>query len=307
LTISNVQVSDSGVYTLVATNSVGATNSAPSVVTVQADTQSPMVVITSPAPGDKLKAVGFQMTGMATDNSQLAGVWFSVNSGPWTLARSNGGWNHWYANFFPTNGVNTIFVFAVDQVGNVSRTNSVTFSATLQSSIFVTVSGQGKVRPDYNQKALNVGSQYSMTATPGKGFVFAGWTGGLQSDAPKLSFTLTNELSVQAVFIPNPFLGASGKYVGASIRTNIFPPQQITGPLTVHVLNNGAYAATVQRMHFSGKFSTDGMATNSILQKGLPPIPVQLQLDLNGGNVLNATFTELGGFTTEISADKISK
>jgi hypothetical protein len=302
LTISNLLVSDSGVYTLVATNGLGATNSTPSVVTVNADTQPPIVAITTPATGDKLTAVEFQMAGTASDNSQLAGVWFSINSGPWTLAQSNGGWNSWYANFIPTNGVNTISVFALDQVGNVSLTNTVSFSAILQSMMFVTVNGTGRVSPNYNQKILKVGARYSMTATPGKGFVFAGWTGGLESDARKLSFTMANDLSEQAVFVPNPFLGASGRYYGASLSNS----PGLVGSLTAHVLNDGSYATTFQKLHFSGKFSIDGTATNSIPQKGLPPISVLLQLDLNGGNVLNATFTE-SGVSTQISASKLSK
>lgn len=303
LTISNLQVSDSGIYTLVATNGLGATNSTPSVVTVNADTERPTVAIMTPTAGEKWVAPEFQMTGSASDNSQLAGVWYSVNSGPWTLARSNGNWNGWYANFFPTNGANTISVFAMDRAGNVSLTNSVTFSAVLQSAIYVSVTGQGKVRPDYNQKSLNLGGNYSMTATPGKGYIFAGWTGGIESDAPMLSFVLTNELFVQAAFVPNPFISVSGKYVGASF-TNSFV--RLNGTFTVHVLKNGAYEARIHGIHFSGTFGVDGTATNLISQNGGVPISVLLQLDLNGGNVLNATFTQ-GGSSLEISANKTSQ
>ena len=307
LTISNLQVSDSGVYTLVATNSLGATNSTPTVLTVNADVQRPIVRITNPAPGDKLRAVTFQAAGTAADNSQVSGVWFKLNSGPWTLAQTTDGWKSWYANFFPTNGVNTLSAYAVDQVGNASLTNAVTFSAVLQSFMFVTINGQGKVSPNYNWKPLDVGAKHTVTAMPGKGYIFAGWSGDLQSGAPKLSFAVTNELSVQANFVPNPFPAVSGKYVGTYFNTNLgqvqIPP--IQGTLTVHVLNNGAYAATIQRLHFAGKFSADGTAAKLIQQKDHPPISVQLQLDLNGGNVLNATFTGSGG-STEITADRIS-
>jgi uncharacterized repeat protein (TIGR02543 family) len=305
LTISNLQVSDSGIYTLTVTNRLGATNSLPTVLTVNADVQRPMVAITTPAPGDKLKAVTFQATGVAVDNSQVTAVWYKVNSGAWTLAQTTDGWNSWYANFSPTNGSNTISAYAVDQVGNASFTNAVTFSVVLQSLMFVRINGQGKVSPNYNWKALNVGSQHTVTAMPGKGYVFAGWTGDLQSSAPKLSFTVTNEFSVQANFVPNPFLAASGEYVGTLFNTNIDQPP-ISGTLTVRVLKNGTYAATIHRLHFSGKFSADGTATKLIPQKDQPPISVQLQLDLNGGNVLNATFTQAESIS-EISANKISK
>ena len=311
LMISNLQVSDSGIYILVATNGLGMTNSMPVVLTVNADVQRPTVNITAPEPGDKLTAVIFQVTGRAMDNSQVAGVWFKVNSGAWTLAQTTDGWNSWFANFVPTNGINTVFAYAVYQVGNASFTNGVTFSAVRQSTMFVTINGRGKVSPNYNQKSLKVGGKYAITATQGKGYIFTGWSGDLQSGAEKLSFTVTNQLSVQANFIPNPFPAVSGIYRGMTVK--ISSPPIIggeTGPFMLHVGRTGAYAGGFTQekhvYHFNGKFSADGAASVTIPRKGMNPISVTLQLDLEGGNTVSATIHE-GLDMFLVTANKIGK
>jgi hypothetical protein len=310
LTITNLQVSDSGVYTLVATNGLGATNSEPTALTVNADVVPPSVQIVTPAPGDKWAAVTFQANGTASDNSRVTSVWYQLNSGFWSAALTTDDWHSWYLNFSPTDGTNTLSVYAVDQMGNVSPTNTVSFTVIRQSPMFVQISGQGRVNPNYDGQILTVGSVYKMKANPAHGYIFAGWSGHLEASTRVLSFTMADDISVEADFIPNPFPAVRGRYLGSALRTNSFSVP-IIQPESFHarVFPNGLYVGKMQdrlnTYHFSGKFSASGAASFSIPRKGSTPIDAQLQLDLSGGNTLTAIFTE-DGVVTGITADKVS-
>jgi Immunoglobulin I-set domain/Divergent InlB B-repeat domain/Bacterial Ig domain len=302
LTISNLQVSDSGTYTLIATNGLGMTN-CESLLTVVPDLERPSLTITSPRAREKVAAAGFQVLGTVSDNSQVAGVWFQLDSGPWTPAGTSDGWRTWYASFNPTNGANTISAFALDQVGNASLTNSVSFFAIHQSPMFVRINGQGRVTPNYDSKMLTVGSRYKIAAHPAHGYIFAGWSGNLEALTPTLPFIMQEDLSVEADFVPNPFPAVRGKYSGISETNSPIPGPRM---LKVQVSANGAFAAVLDNYHFSGKFSADGMASHSFSPKGIPPLLIQLQVDLIGGNTVTGTVTEGGVPSSTIVANKIS-
>src|SRR5439155_26807986 len=55
---------------------------------------------------------------------------------------------------------------------------------------------------------------YTLSAIPGAGMIFAGWTGSLPSAAATLSFVWRSNVVVQANFVPNPYPAAQGAYNG---------------------------------------------------------------------------------------------
>jgi len=87
--------------------------------------------IISPTPGEFIGGnAAFTVTGIATiTNGQAAvsNVWVQLNGGGWTSATTANGWTNWSAAVTLTSGTNTFAAYAVDQSGNVSVTNSVTF------------------------------------------------------------------------------------------------------------------------------------------------------------------------------------
>ena len=74
------------------------------------------------------------------------------------------------------------------------------------------VEGEGTVTPDLAGDRLELGKSYKLTAKPAAGWLFKGWTGGYNSQASVLEFTMQQGLSLVAEFIENPY--NPGSYSG---------------------------------------------------------------------------------------------
>lgn len=287
LTISNLQVSDSGTYILLATNRFGSVTSQPASLAVNPDLQSPTLVVMDPSAGQNI-GWGFQVDGFASDDGRLAGVWFQLNSGPWYLTESSDFWQSWWSPLFPVPGTNVLRCYAMDAAGNYSPTNTLNFTATIVSQLVLLLNGPGVTKPNAysNGCFLEVGSNYVITAKTPPGYIFAGWSGGIQSAKEKLSFTMQTNLLLQASFVPNPFPPISGRYSGivsVSKGYPAFPPISFTAV----VGRKGAFEAILrlakQVYHCSGQFSPTGLAGVSFTSKGVDPLAGSLQLDFSGG------------------------
>jgi hypothetical protein len=271
------------------------TNSETAAVTVNADDQRPVVQIYSPSLNEKVVGNNFSASGGARDNSYVAGVWYRMNSGTWSTARTSDSWQNWIADISPTNGMNVLSVYAVDSVGNVSFTNSLMFKAEIKGELDVVVNGPGKVKPPQAVQYLDLGSPCKLTAVPTKGYIFSGWTVDVQSINTSITFALTNNMAVQANFVPNPFSRVKGRYEGSVSSTPSLPARS-SNSMKAQVLENGSFVLKLKlggnQYHYSGKFAADGTANFNVEKKGISIINVNLQLDLNGGNALRA---DIGG------------
>jgi hypothetical protein len=184
-----------------------------------------------------------------------------------------------------------------------SSSESVDPVQSSQSTISIEVNGSGRVTPNYDQQSLTLGAVYKMTAIPAKGLIFTGWTGSVQSNASKLSFTMGEGFAITVNFLPNPFPELRGTYSGNISLREPFGSSRSRKSLRIHVQRNGAFAGRIEmpngielrsrQYHFSGRFAADGSAHVTVSKKGLPPFDVTLQLDLNNGNGIQA---ELSGF-----------
>jgi hypothetical protein len=88
------------------------------------DAQKPTVLIASPAAGSRLTDTALVARGTASDNEQVLQVLWRLNSGPWYQAT---GTTSWSANIDAQPGGNSLSVVAVDNAGNFSTTNTVSF------------------------------------------------------------------------------------------------------------------------------------------------------------------------------------
>ena len=68
-----------------------------------------------------------------------------------------------------TPGTNTFSVYAVDNNGSHSLTNTVKIFYVVTTALTVLTNGNGSITPAYNGAQLAIGAMYSMKATPGKG------------------------------------------------------------------------------------------------------------------------------------------
>jgi hypothetical protein len=149
-----------------------------------------------------------------------------------------------------------------------------------------------------------------MTATPGTGYVFSKWTGGIYSTAAKLTFVMQRGLSLQANFIPSPFIPLEGAYNGLFYDTNGIS-QLGSGFITVTVTTfSGAFTGTLQigssKWAFKGQFDGNGNATVTVKRGVMIPLTLGLQLDLYGGSYqITGTVTASdSSWTAELSADR---
>jgi uncharacterized repeat protein (TIGR02543 family) len=306
LTISNLQLSDSGTYTLVATNAFGSALSQSAQLTVNPDLQKPLLSVFSPKNRQRVFGESlFQVQGWSTDNARVAGVWFQLNSGPWVLATIDyGAWLYWSGNLSPVSGTNTLRCYAMDLAGNCSLTNTVTFTAVIQSMFSVTQNGPGKLKPNYGTQILNIDEKYTMRAEPAPGYIFAGWTGGIQSQQQKLTFTMQSNLVLQANFVTNPFPPLAGTYSGVASGTVQPVP---VGPtlFSAVVGRKREFAARLtlnkQVFHCSGQLSPTGFANVSFSGPGdFQPNGGTLQLDLSGSGILKGEFESEGLYSGEL-------
>ena len=214
-------------YTLTAVTNVGfafagwsgslATNS--SVLTFQmasnlvlnanfADTQKPTNQITAPIAGQHWSNAVFTVTGRAGDNVAVSNVLYSLNNTGWSNAAPVNNWSNWTAQVMLSPGTNTLAAYALDTSGNVSSTNSVTFTYVVSASLTVQLAGKGTVSPNYSNATLQVGATYTLTASAvaGSGFAFTNWTGGTNlalmwlTNGSTVKFTMASNLVLQANF-----------------------------------------------------------------------------------------------------------
>jgi sugar lactone lactonase YvrE len=254
------------------------------------DPISPTITITSPSKGFHVSNSVFTATGTASDNGQVAAVWYQLNDGAWTMATST---TNWTAGLTLTQSANTLQAYAVDSLDNVSDTNSVAFTWVPSSQMRVIAVGQGTFSPNFDGSFLENGKTFKMTAKAGFNNIFTGWTDGAGntiSTSPTLSFLVQSNATFHANFIANPFPSLVGPFAGLFYDTNNIGATN-SGYFTLSLTGFGHFSAKVQmasgqKLSFGGSFAGDGSYSNSVSVKGSAPLIVLLQLgSANAGEI----------------------
>lgn len=202
------------------------------------DLTKPTLSITNPVKSGLLWSnVTFTVQGKAADNASVSNVVYSLNQGEWKNAETENGWTNWSAELDLIPGTNTIAAYAVDMSGNRSVTNTTKLVYYLTDVLTVRTNGNLKVsiKPAYNGARLQIGVNYSITASSSSvpGFGLLNWTDGsnhILTNKPTLKFMMVSNLVLTAN------LGDNGKPVVrvTSSSTNA------AGDLNVLVLNGTA-------------------------------------------------------------------
>ena len=180
-------------------------------------------------------------------------------------------------------GLTDITVAVSDGASTASTTFRVTATAPVDdpAQLSVSKSGSGTVYPDLSSANLTVGQTYSVTAIPAAGYLFAGWSGGLQSSSATISFTMADGLALQANFVPNPFTTASSTYNGLFNEADEVRLHS-AGSFNVYLDGNGNFSAWVQigyaRHQFAGQLGLNLRATNVVTRWNGTPLTVELQV-----------------------------
>jgi hypothetical protein len=167
------------------------------------DANRPVLSITNLVAGQRWSNLVFTAQGTVTDNWQVASVQVQLNGGIWTNAT---GTANWLAPLSLTPGTNTLAAYATDTTGNNSPTNSVNFQYVVANMLAVQATGLGTISPNYSNSWLEIGRNYSMTATPASGFVVTNWTistnwlGGRITNNATVQFMMASNLTLQVNF-----------------------------------------------------------------------------------------------------------
>ncbi len=166
------------------------------------DTTPPGLEITAPKNGRTLSNEVVTISGRAADNVSVLYVLYSLNGADWVATDSTNDYQTWTADVVLNPGTNLFYVYAVDTSGNPSATIAARYVYVVSAPLGVVINGRGSVTPAYNNSLLQIGANYTVTALPGVGYSFTGWSDGtnLISSRPALAFTMAAGLSLVANF-----------------------------------------------------------------------------------------------------------
>ena len=77
------------------------------------DVQKPVDTVQNLAGAGVSRSV-FTVSGAASDNGKVVGVWYQLNNGVWTSANTTNNWTNWSADLSLQPGGNTLRNYAVD-------------------------------------------------------------------------------------------------------------------------------------------------------------------------------------------------
>jgi hypothetical protein len=278
------------------------------------DVIKPVVtILTPPARARLTNTTEVIVTGKATDARGVASVEFRlenyVGTNDYQTADGTSNWTAQVSGLVL--GTNTIRVRARDTTNNLSLEVARSFLSIAASTLTVTTNGAGSVTPVLNGQSLEVGRTYTLTAAPKPRNLFTGWSGDLQTTAPRFVFQMRTNLMLQANFVTNPFIAVKGSYNGL-FREEVAVRHESSGFFNAITTDAGAFTAKIllagKPVSFSGKFALDGKWTNTIPRAGTNALNVLLCLDLeNGTDQITGTLSEGGNWTANLTADRAGR
>lgn len=265
------------------------------------DTVVPTVKIMAPVAWSRVPSGLVNLQGTAADNFQLSQVWVRLNNESFVLAN---GTSKWSLPVVPVPGTNTVEAYAVDTFGGESRHATTKFICIASDKLILEIAGNGTVSPAYGGQMLQVGKKYRLTATPGAGQLFGGWSGGIASTGAVLDFMMQSNLVLKATFVPNPFIPRRGTYSGL-IYTEPGGSHEHAGSFSATVTDKGAYSGKIIYGGFTnamtGAFNLAG-ESEKVVTRGTRPA-LTLHLSLSGDDLMAGTVTE-NGIASDVLAYK---
>ncbi len=233
--------------------------------TTQPGQSPPAISLASPPPSSSFTNQTVAIRGTASDDASVARVVYQFRGGPLEIAS---GTTNWVVNLSPSPGLNTVTVQSVDWDGNFSAPASVTFLYVAKVPLQLQVVGTGTVAGATNRQLLQVGTYYTLTATPGNGSVFDSWSGSASSTSPSLTFqvpTNATNFSLTAKFILDPLPQLAGNYQGLFQGTTTPPAPENAGYMTLNLQASGLCGGTILHRagtySFAGQFDSTGAAS----------------------------------------------
>jgi hypothetical protein len=265
---------------------------------------APKLAIKTPAVGARVTESSVAVAGTARTDSGASSVMVRIENansvGNFQLAAGVTDWSAVASNLAP--GPNTIRVRSLDANSALIAEVTRVVDYVQIRPLTVLTSGSGSITSGFaGVTSREVGQTYRLVATPAPGNLFAGWTGGSDAKSATLSFVMREGLTLQANFIPNPFLTSNGKYFGLAgaashpgfVKIALTPTGAFTGRLTI---DGASYS-------FTARFDLSGAATVTLPRKEMSPLVLNLRLDPTDGSGKITGNVSSDDFTGSVSAD----
>lgn len=302
LNITNTQPSDAGSYSVTVSNSAGTATSASASLTVNPAPQAPFISV---QPSNQLVVLNSPASfSVGVGGTAPFGYrWFANGALTGTGAALN------IPNAQPDN-VGSYYVIITNAIGSV--TSSVVtltiISPPPRAVLAVQINGSGSVTPNYNGQQLVVGSNYTMTAVASAGSMFVNWSGGASSTAPTLNFTMRSNLVLAVNFQAAP---ADPQFTRGSFNGLFHESGAVSlfssGSVSATTTSAGTFSARLilagRKFPFTGRFDTQGRATNTLVRGSLPPLQVELQLSGADPDKITGRVTD-GNWSANLIADR---
>ena len=281
------------------------------------DLSLPTVTIRTPVANASVpENSSLALAGSATDNKGVLSVQVRMNNSLWLdlpVTPAAGGKSATYSipllALAPVPGINIIGVRSIDLWGNASAPLNRPFTYVVQRPLSMNYDAKaGKVTllPATPLDKLQVGTTYTLTAAPNKGYLFDHWeaspTGVTHATGLRFTFVMQQGLTITPYFLLNPFAPFVGTYNGLVSPTGqLLPSVSNCGLIQITLTGAGTY---------SGKLTLQGNITNLTNFNGFfdpvtglsqvgssnAPFGFNLKLDLTGGSLqITGTVTRLGG------------
>jgi cyclophilin family peptidyl-prolyl cis-trans isomerase len=249
------------------------------------DVTPPTVALQVPAEKAVITDNALNVSGTAADNVGVSSVDVILNHQRIYSASGGPSWSVTVTNILP--GTNTLTVVAKDAVANQSKPFFRNFFYLVQEPLHLTVQGQGTTTGPTDGQVLDLGRNYVLSAKPAPGYSFLGWTGTVSSTAATIGFTMSSNMAISAVFIPNPFIPTMGVYNGLFSETTNVVRNERAGYFTMKLTDRGTFTAKLtlegKSIPFAGLFDLDGSTSKLITRNGSNDLFVALNLDITNG------------------------
>jgi hypothetical protein len=252
------------------------------------DTKKPELAITNPVAGLRVSNAVVDVKGWARDNDRVTGLWVKLNQDTYQPAQIANNRTNWaLANQVLNPGTNWLLAYATDATGNRSATvsNKVIYVLSDRITLATNPPVGGKISGVTNGQRLEIGRNYTATATARTGYIFSNWTdraGQPVTNTAACTFRMGSNMVLQANFVTNGFLAAKGTYNGLFYPT---ASQGVSnsGYCTLALSDKGTFSGSVKlagaTLNFSGAFDVAGRAQLSVPNP--KSTPLQLTLSFN--------------------------
>ncbi len=293
--IAGVQATDAGSYSVIVSNAAGSVVSSNATLTVNV----PPTITSQPGNQTITQGQTAAFNVAATGTAPLTYFW---RQGA-TVVASGSSASCTIPNAQPSDAGN-YSVIVSNSAGSVTSSNA-TLTVNLPpptALLTLHVTGNGSVSPDYQGQLLEIGRSYTLTANPDSGSVFAGWSGGVTSALPALTFVMQPGLVLEASFnvvtTPPPPGILAGNYEGL-FQDPAGVSRLSAGFANLRVNNGGTFSGRLllngTRLPFAGTLDAAGAAA-TVINRRAPQTPLRLRLQLDAaeaqitGTVSNETW-----------------